>query len=295
MDWTFGLGDALAAVASVINTRQTNKTNERLTRETNAANREMVEMQNKAAALEADKAYKRSMPTNQVSNLLASGMSRAGAINTLNDGGSYTPAPVNVAQDTAPQHQTTDFSALANMIQIGANSTKDKVLKSIFDKIANKHEWLSDYQDVVPSLDKLYSVLNDKQRKAMTDPAIRTQVQEFLNESFNGRENIHKQSMWIYETRDAEYNASMHDLDKELRTAIQQETIDAAKQEALARKAASNLERLKNDVTYDALDKMDSELRVKYFETRALLEYLSHASEVSVEKFIGKVRTLLGI
>lgn len=110
-------GSAISSAASYANTKQVNEANLKIARETNAANREMVEMQNKAAAAESDKAYQRSKASNQVGLMMSAGMSRAGAINTLNGGGSYTPAPVNTSQDSAPQMQTADLSALANIGQ----------------------------------------------------------------------------------------------------------------------------------------------------------------------------------
>lgn len=110
-------GSAISAAASYANTKQVNATNLKIAQETNAANREMVEMQNKAAAAESEKAYNRSKASNQVGLMMSAGMSRAGAINALNGGGSYTPAPVNTSQDSAPQMQTADLSALANIGQ----------------------------------------------------------------------------------------------------------------------------------------------------------------------------------
>lgn len=86
---------------------------------TNQANLRQVEMQNKAAKEEAELAYKRSLPTNQVGNMMAAGMSRAGAINALNNGGSYTPAPVNAGQSQAPQLDTaTMVNAAHGMLQL---------------------------------------------------------------------------------------------------------------------------------------------------------------------------------
>lgn len=116
MPWNV-VGNALGAQASIINTKQTNEMNYKIAKETNEANRKMVELQNQAAAAESEKAYERSKAGNQVALLRGAGMSRAGAINTLNGGGSYTPAPVNVSQDSAPQMQTADVSSLANMGQ----------------------------------------------------------------------------------------------------------------------------------------------------------------------------------
>lgn len=116
MPWNV-VGNAIGAQASIINTKQTNEMNYKIAKETNEANRKMVELQNEAAAAESEKAYQRSKAGNQVALMRAAGMSRAGAINALHGGGSYTPAPVNVSQDSAPQMQTADVSSLANMGQ----------------------------------------------------------------------------------------------------------------------------------------------------------------------------------
>lgn len=113
-------------VGSVVNTRQTNESNYKIAQETNKANRELVELQNKAAAEQSELAYNRSKATNQVNLMQQAGMSRAGAINALNGGGSYTPAPVNVSQDSAPQMQTTDLSGLANIAQAFAQRSQQK-------------------------------------------------------------------------------------------------------------------------------------------------------------------------
>ena len=81
-------GSAITAGASYANTKQVNETNLQISRETNAANREMVDAQNKAAAAESEKAYNRSKAANQVGLMQSAGMSRAGAINAINGGGS---------------------------------------------------------------------------------------------------------------------------------------------------------------------------------------------------------------
>lgn len=111
------IGNIFGAGASIVNTKQTNKMNYKIAQETNEANRKLVEMQNKAAKDEAELAYRRSSAGNQVNLMRQAGMSRAGAINALNGGGSYTPAPVNTSQDSAPQMQAADLSMLANIGQ----------------------------------------------------------------------------------------------------------------------------------------------------------------------------------
>lgn len=131
----FGFGDALdslgnfvGAIGNIVSSKKNREVNEKLTRETNENNRKMQESANatnmqiadNANALqreESEKAYERSKAGNQVNLMTQAGMSRAGAINALNGGGSYTPAPVNTAQveaskDEVPQGNPTDFSGL---------------------------------------------------------------------------------------------------------------------------------------------------------------------------------------
>ena len=79
-----------------------NKANAALQRETNAYNERLIDKQNKAAVEQAELAYNRETASNQVAQMRAAGLSKAGAINQLNGAGSYTPAPVNAAQADAP-------------------------------------------------------------------------------------------------------------------------------------------------------------------------------------------------
>lgn len=89
------LGGVIGNVANSSAVRRNNATNIQLARERNA-------MQQR----ESELAYQRSKPVNQVQNLMAAGMSKAGALNTLNGGGSYTPAPMQSAKTDAPQVDT---------------------------------------------------------------------------------------------------------------------------------------------------------------------------------------------
>lgn len=106
--------DLISAGSGIISTLIQNAFNVKQQQRANAHNREMVELQNAAAAQESEKAYQRSTPINQIGNMRAAGMSFAGAVNALNGGGSYQPAPVNSAQDTAPQ---VDLSGISNALQ----------------------------------------------------------------------------------------------------------------------------------------------------------------------------------
>ena len=89
------LGGVIGNVANSSATRRNNATNIQLARERNA-------MQQSESQL----AYERSKPTTQVNNLMSAGMSKAGALSTLNGGGSYTPAPIQSAKTDAAQVDT---------------------------------------------------------------------------------------------------------------------------------------------------------------------------------------------
>lgn len=150
----FGFGDALdslgnlvGAIGNIVSSKKNREVNEKLTRETNENNRKMQESANatnlqiadNANALqreESEKAYERSKAGNQVNLMTQAGMSRAGAINALNGGGSYTPAPVNTAQvgaskDEVPQGNPTDFSGLINAFaSLSANQAQYRNTKA---------------------------------------------------------------------------------------------------------------------------------------------------------------------
>nr|CAI9751181.1 hypothetical protein NPLVJFJD_NPLVJFJD_CDS_0010 [Microvirus sp.] len=83
----------------------TNAANKAMQDSANATNIQIAESANAAQAAENEKAYERSKAGNQVNLLQQAGMSRAGAINVLNGGGSYTPAPINTAQVQASHNQ----------------------------------------------------------------------------------------------------------------------------------------------------------------------------------------------
>ena len=69
----------------------------------NKHNEKLVDMQNKAAETQAEKAYIRSLPSNQMQNMRSAGISDFAAAQGISGGGTYQPAPVNVSQGQAPQ------------------------------------------------------------------------------------------------------------------------------------------------------------------------------------------------
>lgn len=90
--------------------QETNETNLKIARETNQSNVEQAEL-----------AYQRSLPANQVKSLMDAGMSRAGAFNQLAGGGTYSAPVLQAAHMDAPQK---DFSGVAaSMERLGTIPT----------------------------------------------------------------------------------------------------------------------------------------------------------------------------
>ena len=81
----------------------TNRTNLQIARETNQANAE-----------QANLAYMRSLPANQVSNLMAAGMSKPAAIASLSGGGTYSAPVMQAGHVDVPQ---LDMSAALERLQ----------------------------------------------------------------------------------------------------------------------------------------------------------------------------------
>lgn len=207
VNWSFNPFDVLGFVGGAINTYQTNKTNERLTRETNQVNRELVELQNAAAAEESDKAYQRSKATNQVNLLTGAGMSRAGAINTLNGGGSYTPAPVNTSQDESPQMQPIDFSALSNIMQISRAKAEEKHQKEMQE------------EQIKAQQEALNKQLEDNQKQRESNERIAKLNADTTNRNADNRLNWEREQfdkLSPYQIRQIEANISKVEADTEI-------------------------------------------------------------------------------
>ncbi len=111
----------LGSVANVLSTVMTNKSNERI-----------AAAQNAMQMAETDKAYERSKASNQVRLMQDAGMSKAGAINAINGGGSYTPAPMTSTPNQAPQFDISH--AFDGLIQASENYKQRKADEVLLDK-----------------------------------------------------------------------------------------------------------------------------------------------------------------
>ncbi len=113
----FGTGIAGVA-ANVLSTILTNK-----------KNREIAREQNSLQVRESEKAYERGKPINQVAQMQAAGMSKAGALNAINGGATYQPAPMTSAQAQVPQIDLS--TAFDGLMQIGENAKQRKLQEDL--------------------------------------------------------------------------------------------------------------------------------------------------------------------
>lgn len=128
------LGNLLTAGATLGATAMTNEANAKAVeasnaanaanvKETNEANLEQVRLTNAANAEQANLAYQRSLPVNQVRDLMDAGMSKAGALNKLAGGGVYTPPALQAGTSQPATAQTPhfDYSGIAQAAERIAN------------------------------------------------------------------------------------------------------------------------------------------------------------------------------
>ena len=112
-------GGTIAGVgANILSTILTNKKNQEIAREQNALQ-----------VRESEKAYERGKPINQVAQMQAAGMSKAGALNAINGGATYQPAPMTSAQAQAPQIDLS--TAFDGLMQIGENAKQRKLQEDL--------------------------------------------------------------------------------------------------------------------------------------------------------------------
>lgn len=112
-----GLGSGLF---NFFSSKNANDTNLQIARETNAANAEQAEL-----------AYHRSLPVNQVSNLISAGMSKQGALSALTGGGQYT-APVMQGASVSPNNLDLSgvMAAFDRLGSLSSNVEQQRILKA---------------------------------------------------------------------------------------------------------------------------------------------------------------------
>ena len=123
--WKENSGNLLTAGSGIIGSVISNVFNSVMQKRQNMFNAQQVDKQNAASAAEAEKAYQRSKPINQINNMRAAGVSDAQAAAALSGGGVYQPAPVNASQGQAPQ---IDLSSAVQAVQSAMQLKQEKQL-----------------------------------------------------------------------------------------------------------------------------------------------------------------------
>lgn len=108
------LAIVLSAIIGVVTTVATNKSNAQNVEDANEANLEAVRETNASNVEQANLAYQRSLPVNQVRQLMDAGFSRAGALNKLAGGGTYTAPVLQSGSSMAKQN---DYSGIASAFE----------------------------------------------------------------------------------------------------------------------------------------------------------------------------------
>lgn len=203
------------------------------------------QMQADAQRKESDLAYKRSLPTNQVRNLVNAGMSRAGAINTLNGGGSYTPAPISA---TSPS----PGSDIANSRQIDSQNVKGLVdsLNSFAGNITN-----------IGQMQLQERQLNEQKRQF--DASLREQQRQF-NSTFSETKRMNDSQI-----RKLGIDTELAELESDVLKATKDGTIKAINKESLARTTAALLNNLQSQKILSVIANMSDEQLQWIFDLQA--------------------------
>ena len=153
---------------------------------------------------ENELAYIRSSAGNQVNLMRQAGMSRAGAINALNGGGSYTPSPVNVAsigtdaQNVRAQDMSNLFSALesftANTAQLAQIQEQKRqfnlqlaAAKEQQEAQIKSNERIAQLQAVTTNRNADNRLNFDKEQFKEQIPKIRAEVKQIVQNTDNLR------------------------------------------------------------------------------------------------------------
>lgn len=111
--WT-AIAMTIAAIISAIVVGVTNTKNAESVDATNQANIEQVKLTNQANAEQANLAYKRSLPAQQISDMMSAGISKSAAIQRITGGGTYS-MPTMQAASVQPKHF--DYSGIGDAME----------------------------------------------------------------------------------------------------------------------------------------------------------------------------------
>lgn len=232
-----------------------NRLQERLTLESNLQ-----------AKQEAEKAYQRSRPISQVNEMRLAGMSEQGAINALNGGGSYSPAPINTAQTEASQM---DLSGIVNVMQHAADMAEQK--RQFDEQMKLEREKMSEQSR---QFEKTHNLETSK-------------FEETANQ------NAALRNLWHEESEVKKIEKQLHQLRLDIELAGKEDTISANKAEALARDAKALLEAFKAKTAKAAWESLDPQTIHTLANIQATLEVMSNFGTASLQKITSWIHDVL--
>lgn len=207
MEWLAAIiASLVSGLFGFFGSKNQSDTNVQAVKDTNESNYNIAQQTNAANVEQAELAYKRSLPTAQVQQMMQAGMSKYGALSALQGGGSYTAPTLQSAHFDAPQ-ENVDFNALAERLQnIPANAQqasmvreqtsaliqdqrrKDEELRIAIEKhnqemeFQRNDELRKQYgQNVVVMTDKLRSRVEDLIAKKKADRTSFNTIQDLVN------------------------------------------------------------------------------------------------------------------
>lgn len=219
---------------------------------------------------ENELAYKRSSAGNQVNLMRQAGMSRAGAINALNGGGSYTPAPVNVAstgtdaQNVRSQDMSNLFSALESFSANTAQLAQIQEQKRQFNlqHAEQKRQFNAEHALKQEEVNKRGKLIDE-------------QINDIIA-TYTGKE----------------FDNAIKNIEYRIASANESRRTSAEDAKYLAEEAQSALEALKAIKQTQAWEKMSSEQIAEYYELQAKLEILSNLGNTKATDLLAKILSI---
>lgn len=260
------LGSLVSGIFGLIGNAIQNSYNVKQQQKQNEHNEQLVKMQNAAAAEESEKAYQRSTALNQVNNMRVAGMSEAGAINALNGGGSYQPAPVNVAQGQASQIDVTSaINAVQSMAQLNEQKRQFNESQKLERERINEQK---------RQFDKTHELESDK-----------------FTETSN--QNAALRNLWHEQSEREKVAAKMEKLAYEIRNANKAEEIDSNKRKYIRDSAQWLLEEIKAKKAKIGWDNIDPETAVALADYQAKLELMLNFGDSKFQDLVAYLHDII--
>lgn len=238
--------------------------NAQLQRETNETNMAIAKMTNAAQAREHEKAYERSKATNQVNLLQQAGMSKAGALQTLNGGGSYQPAPMQSSQAQAPQ---LDLSAVTNgLLQIGENARQRKAADELQEKQLRAAK---------------------EQQKAQLD--FEREKLDFEKQKYDDAKGLRDVTL-----EKLGFERDIARIDKEIADVVKDGRVNAEQAENLSRQSQAILDDIRSKRVTEAMSRMTDEELDNLFDLQATLNMLQQGLQYDSTSVILKAAKKIG-